>query len=243
VLSRCDRIIARERLSYDFAQRMGLENVDLGVDMAFALYQGPPAYRGGDGVAITPRELPYEPPQALQRYEQAVVQTVHMLVDEWGEHCYLAPQVDEDLALCGRLAARIDRPGYVEIADEVSHMPLRGLMEWYGQRRLVIGTRIHSVILAGLMHTPSVILECDPPKMVGISEQMGLDRWRVPAAGPEVARLPQLVREALNAAEETEAGFEERLSQLAKTAREQTASAVQRACQSGSLPDSLEVAR
>ncbi len=227
-LGRCDRVVVRERLSYDFAVRMGLQNVELGVDMAFALYRGRPAFKKRDGIAITPRQLPFEPPDVLERYERAVEETVRMLVDERGEHCYLATQVDEDLALCQRLAERIDRPGSVTVADEISSLPLEELMQWYGQRRLVIGARIHSVILAGLMHTPSVILECDPPKMVGISEQMGLDRWRVQAGGPEVTQLPELVREALDVVEDTEAGFSEPLSKLAETAREQTASALRR---------------
>lgn len=227
-LGRCSTVVVRERLSLDFARRVGLTNLVSGVDMAFALYEEP---RSGarQGIAITPRELPYVPAEARRRYEQAVAAAARRLIDETGEECLLATQVDEDLPLCERLVDLIDRPGAARVASEVNALSLDQLIGWYGARQMIIGTRIHSVILAAMAHTPSVILECDPPKMVGLSEQMGLDRFRIPAAGPEVAELGEVAMAALRQRDQLEQALVERIPALAERAVQQTEEVVTRA--------------
>jgi polysaccharide pyruvyl transferase WcaK-like protein len=239
-LNSCSSVVVRERLSLDFAERMGLEHVQLGVDMAFALYDG---VGGGSaqrsGIAVTPRRLPYESEEAIARYETSVVEAARTLVDATGETCFFAAQVHEDIPLCVSLAARVDRPGLVRVADEINQWPLDQLIAWYGKRRLIIGTRIHSVILAALSHTPSVILECDPPKMIGISEQLGLDTWRISAAGEAISELPSIASRALDATTATEAVLASRLPGLAHQALLQTAEALADAGLKSATPASL----
>lgn len=224
----CAQVVVRERLSYRFAQEAGLgRQAILGVDMAFALYGAMrPEATPRDGVAITPRLLPYEDLGARERYVKAVVETARMLIDSYGEKVFVATQVSEDLPLCRHIAEAIDRPTAVELVDTAADLSLGELVSWYGHRRLILGTRLHSVILAGFSHTPSVILECDPPKMVGISEQMGLDQWRISAGAPEVLSLATRTREALGAIARTESTLERTMLKLETAAYQQCASAL-----------------
>ncbi len=222
-LGACRTVVTREELSYSFAANvLSLSNVRRGVDMAFALYDGEGTQDGRSGIAITPRELPFEPPQARSRYETAVAQTVSQLVEQTGETCYLTVQVDRDRRLCERLAERVGRPEHVEVAH-VDQLPLPRLIEWYAQRELLVATRLHSVILAALGHTPSVILECDPPKMIGISEQLGLDAWRLPAGTSSVEGLPKLAVECFAKRVEKARELPKRMQALAQEAHRQTA--------------------
>jgi polysaccharide pyruvyl transferase WcaK-like protein len=203
VLSRCAAVVTREELSYEFAVRNGLGNAQRGVDLAFALYDGgAESAATREGIAFTPRDIPQASDVARKRYEEVLVRTAQWLIDERGEHCYLAVQVIGDLPLCERLYRAIDRPGRVEIASEINDYPMDQLIDWYGARKLIVATRLHSVILAALRHTPSVILECSPPKMEGISKQLKTAEWRVPAATDEVKRLPVLVSRALDSLDE-----------------------------------------
>jgi polysaccharide pyruvyl transferase WcaK-like protein len=227
-LQRCAQVVVRERLSYRFAQEMELgAKAVLGVDMAFALHSQmrPPAVPR-EGVAITPRLLPYEDSEARDRYVKAVVETARMIIDSYGEKCYVTTQVSEDLPLCRHLVEAIDRSASVELVDAATEISLPDLVGWYASRRLILGTRLHSIISAGFSYTPSVILECDPPKMVGISEQMGLDQWRIRAGAPEVLSLESKTREALESVALTESTLERTMPELEVEAYRQTADAM-----------------
>jgi polysaccharide pyruvyl transferase WcaK-like protein len=220
-LGSCRAVVTREELSYVFARdQLGLSNARRGVDMAFALYDE--ERRGGDraGIAMTPRELPFEPPAARERYEAAVVAMVDKLQAATGERFHFAVQVDRDRALCERLAARVARPEDVEVAH-VDSLALPDLIAWYGTRQLLVATRLHSVILAALSHTPSVILECDPPKMIGISEQLGLADWRLPAGSAEIDELPSFALKCYESRDVKQQTFAGRLQGLAAEARKQ----------------------
>lgn len=222
MLGSCRSIVTREEISFLFAhERLGLNNVQRGVDMAFALYNPMLAAGTRSGIAITPRELPFEPPEARNRYEAAVAATIDLLTSETGERCYLAVQVDRDRSLCERLASRVARTEDVEVVH-VDTLPLAGLIQWYGQRNMLIGTRLHSVILAALTHTPSIILECDPPKMIGISEQLGLDDWRLRAGSDEIRSLPGSALRCFEARHEKAAQLPARLQALSSEAHKQT---------------------
>lgn len=202
-LHQCSSVVVRERLSADFAHAQGLSNVIVGKDMAYGLYSPPSGPIDKRGFAVTPRVLPYVEEAGLKRYERAIVDAVHTLLDIDDGPCYLATQVDEDAELCHRLADAIGRPDRVVVADELSTMGLVDLVKWYGQRQLLLGSRIHSVILAAMAHTPSVIMECDPPKMVGISEDLGLADWRIDAASEAIDSLSTRALEAWKLKDET----------------------------------------
>jgi colanic acid/amylovoran biosynthesis protein len=225
-LGACRAVITREELSFAFArEQLQLSNVQHGVDMAFALYRGAQSEQTRGGIAITPRELPFEPPEARRRYESAVVDAVELLLAETGERCYFAVQVDRDRPLCERLARKIGDTDQVEVAH-VDSLPLADLIDWYGQREMLIATRLHSVILAALTHTPSVILECDPPKMIGISEQLGLADWRLRAGQEEIRRLPDLALRCFRERGGKRESLPARMEELARASRQQTARAL-----------------
>jgi polysaccharide pyruvyl transferase WcaK-like protein len=220
-LGSCRAVITREELSFAFArERLHLTNVERGVDMAFALYED--SHREGPrtGIAVTPRELPFEPPDARRRYEAAVVAAVELLHSETGQPCYFAVQVDRDRDLCERLADRIGKSADVEVAH-VDSLSLPQLIEWYGNRELLIATRLHSVILSALTHTPSIILECDPPKMIGISEQLGLADWRLRAGLEEVRRLPGMTLSCFHERASKRESLSTRMHGLAEAAHRQ----------------------
>jgi polysaccharide pyruvyl transferase WcaK-like protein len=168
---------------------------------------------------------------------KAVVDTARMIVDSYGEKCFVATQVSEDLPLGRHLVEAIDRPASVQLVDAAAELSLGDLVNWYARRRLIVGTRLHSIISAGFSYTPSVILECDPPKMVGISEQMGLDQWRVPAGGPEVRSLEATTREALESIAQTKETLEGTMPKLEVTAHRQTGAAMVASGIAGSITD------
>jgi polysaccharide pyruvyl transferase WcaK-like protein len=225
-LGSCRAVITREDLSFAFArEQLHLSNVQHGVDMAFALYPGAQSERSRAGIAITPRDLPFEPPEARLRYESAVVDAVELLLAETDQRCYFAVQVDRDRDLCERLARRVGNAERVEVAH-VDSLSLPELIDWYGRRELLIATRLHSVILAALMHTPSVILECDPPKMIGISEQLGLADWRLRAGLDEVRGLPRLALSCFHGRDLKRDSFATRMQELATASRLQASRAL-----------------
>lgn len=225
-LASCRAVITREELSYAFAHDvLSLSNAQRGVDMAFALYRPEAEGHERSGIAITPRELPFEPPEARRRYEHAVLAMVRRLRDHTGQRCYFAVQVDRDRALCERLAAELGESEDVIVAH-VDSLPLPELIEWYAEREMLVATRLHSVILASLSHTPSVILECDPPKMIGVSEQLGLEDWRLPAGAAEVRALPELACRCYDDRTSKRELLPSRLRALAESAHRQAAEAL-----------------
>jgi len=222
-LSSCRTVVTREELSYEFAtSTLGLRNARRGVDMAFALYQPQGACAQHAGIALTPRELPFVDAGARERYEGALTRTISMLLERTDERCYLTCQVDRDRALCERLLEAVGYPERVEIA-RVDQLALDQVIKFYGERELLIATRLHSVILAALGHTPSVVLECDPPKMIGISEQLGLADWRLASARSEILDLPQRALDAYEDRESKRSALGELLGALAEQSRRQTA--------------------
>jgi len=224
-LAGCRMVITREEISFRFARStLGLGNVRRGVDMAFALYDGG-VQRERSGIAITPRELPFVDAEVRERYEGALQRTIEMLLERTGERCYLTCQVDRDRQLCERLYDAAGRPERVEIA-RVDLLTLDEVIEFYAGRELLVATRLHSVILAALSHTPSVVLECDPPKMIGISEQLGLADWRVASASSEILELPQRAMDAYERRELKRSALSGVIGPLAAKSRRQALEAL-----------------
>ena len=91
-------------------------------------------------------------------------------------------------ALCERLAGRV---AAVELVDE--DLVAADLKQVYGACDLVVGSRMHSTILAMLAGVPTIGLAYQP-KTTGVFEQLGLADWVLDIAGFAPADLSARLR-------------------------------------------------
>ncbi len=180
VAKRMDMITVRDSASRDDLISLGVNSppILVSADPVFALNPSSPD-RGEQileelGVAsehligIAPRHLISQGRGELQ---EAIVRSLDYISERWKAHIIFIPMhFPYDEELCQRLSSRLRHKGLV--LNRFYHP--RDLMRLIGSLDLVIGMRLHSLIMAGVMGVPSVGLGYDP-KVGRILSQLELE--------------------------------------------------------------------
>ena len=105
------------------------------------------------------------------------------------------PQVLEDIPLARDIAAALQCPDRVEAID--ADMSLEELLALYAQLDVLIGTRLHSIILAAVAGIPFVHIVVERSKSNGTLEMLGMESAGVPYDGIIGGDLMRAVQHAL----------------------------------------------
>jgi len=190
ILSRINLIAFREELSYLYVKKnlkINSSNTLLSCDMTFFLQSLNPTFEISEKqprVGITARKWLFNQPDLYKRYLDSITQAAFNLIKE-GFEVYLIPfsytdGAEDDLGPCKAIHAKLSNkyPEKVYLIDvkEESPTSLVTIMRKLGLN-ILIGTRMHSVLLASLSGIPSVIISYQHFKAHGISKQLGLDNY------------------------------------------------------------------
>jgi polysaccharide pyruvyl transferase WcaK-like protein len=205
VLGRVDHLIVRERRSLVVAQDLAVDPARVSVMPDVAFLHGLPKQAGvrprAGSIGFTVRELPYRlderPLAELQKaYEDALLAGMRLLLEETDLSLVMVTQVDQDLPLGLRLLSRLDTH-----RDRVRVVPppetLSELLGCYVELDVLVGTRLHSTILAAAVGTPIVSLVCDPAKQIGTMEMLDLEAWALPCERLDGRGLATTVKHAV----------------------------------------------
>ncbi len=198
------QIYAREPLSLAFARsELGIveEDLQLVPDLAFLTAEEIPKRPADDelriGVTVRYSRFPDAPPAlALNGYKQALEHVLgDILQADPRARVIFIPQVLEDIPLARDIAAALQCPDRVEAID--ADMSLEELLALYAGLDVLIGTRLHSIILAAVAGIPFVHIVVERSKSNGTLAMLGMEGAGVPYDGITDGDLMRAVQHAL----------------------------------------------
>lgn len=198
------QIYAREPLSLAFARsELGIVEEDLQLipDLAFLIAEEIPERPAGDelriGVTVRRSRFPDASPSlALEGYKQALERVLgDILQADARARVIFIPQVLEDIPLARDIAAALECPDRVEAID--ADMSLDELLALYAGLDVLIGTRLHSIILAAVTGISFVHVVVERSKSNGTLEMLGMENAGVPYDGITGSDLMRAVQYAL----------------------------------------------
>lgn len=198
------QIYARESISLAFARsELGVADEDLKLipDLAF-LTAEERAERPADDelrIGVTVRYSRFtdaSPALALERYKQTLEHVLEdILQADPRARVIFIPQVLEDIPLAREIAAALECPDRVRALD--ADLSLEELLALYAGLDVLIGTRLHSIILAAVTGTPFVHIVVERSKSNGTLEMLGMESAGVPYDGITDTGLMRAVQHAL----------------------------------------------
>ncbi len=192
-LAGCSRLVVRERKSATLLEELGLgAQVQIAPDFAFLIEPVRPKefealaekIESGRwlGVTVVNWSFPEsrDPAALRERYLAAMVEIAGRTHRATGLGIALFPQVtvqhhgESDLDLLKRLAAKLSEGGipHLLVTEDLSPEELSYL---YGRCDVLLGTRLHSCILAACAGTPVVAIRYQGFKTEGIMAELGLE--------------------------------------------------------------------
>lgn len=193
-LSKCKKLVVREELSYDLMKELSLGSISMiAPDMAFltkpqqtqSLETTSSIFDGAKWLGVTVVNWSYPEASDLhlarKNYEDAIFEaSLHM--SKKGYHIALFPQVtvkhhgESDMDVIERLADRLKSANISNIIisndmwpDEFSYL--------YSRCEMLLGTRLHSCILAACAHTPVVAIRYQGFKTQGVMKSLGIGQF------------------------------------------------------------------
>lgn len=193
-LGKCKKLVVREDLSYDLMKELSLDRISvIAPDMAFlttpkntqALQNTSSIFDGAKwlGVTVVNWSYPGAPDLHLARknYEDAIFEaSLHM--SKKGYRIALFPQVtvkhhgESDMDVIERLADRLKLADISSVIisndmwpDEFSYL--------YSRCEMLLGTRLHSCILAACAYTPVVAIRYQGFKTQGVMKSLGIGQF------------------------------------------------------------------
>ncbi|HEY2282715.1 MAG TPA: polysaccharide pyruvyl transferase family protein [Solirubrobacteraceae bacterium] len=198
------QIYAREPLSLAFARsELGIVEEDLQLipDLAFLTAEEISERPADDqlriGVTVRcSRFTDASPALALERYKQTLE---HVLGDilraDPRARVIFIPQVLEDIPLARDIAAALGCHDRVEAFD--ADLSLEELLALYAGLDVLVGTRLHSIVLAAVTGIPFVHIVVERSKSNGTLEMLGMESAGVPYDGITDGDLMRAVQHAL----------------------------------------------
>lgn len=205
-LAGCSRLVVRERKSANLLEELGLgAQVQIAPDFAFLIDPVRPhefdalakKIEAGRwlGVTVVNWSFPEsrDPTELRERYLAAVVEIAGRTHRTLGLGIALFPQVtvqhhgESDLDLLKRLAAKLAENGIPHLLVTEDLAP-EGLSYLYGRCEVLLGTRLHSCILAACAGTPVVAIRYQGFKTEGIMAELGLENRVFDISGVDVDR-------------------------------------------------------
>ena len=135
------------------------------------------------GVTVIPWAFPGEKGDVnkmFENYLEAVAGAVDYLIEKLNAHVFFFPQViipptKDDRPVSMKVFNKIkNKPSVTVLTEDYTPEQLKGM---YGCMSLVIGTRFHSCILAQSMHVPTIAIEYDGHKALGIMRLLDLEEY------------------------------------------------------------------
>jgi polysaccharide pyruvyl transferase WcaK-like protein len=198
------QVYVREPLSLAFARsELGIVEGDLQLipDLAFLTAEEIPERAADDelriGVTVRYSRFPdAHPALALKGYKQALERVLgDILQADPRAQVVFIPQVLEDIPLARDIAAALKSPDRVKAID--ADMSLDELLALYAGLDILIGTRLHSIILAAVAGTPFVHIVVERSKSNGTLKMLGMESAGVPYDGITDGELMRAVQHAL----------------------------------------------
>ena len=190
----------RDRMRVDDSSVMEIPDPALGL-VAEGQSVASLAAAGPRGIAFTVRELPAlanKPTlDTRRRFREAVTDCALHLSERYSVSFIV--QVAEDARLSESIAA--DVPG-ANVVDATALDRLDDVIALYSSYELLVGTRLHSVLLAAVGATPAIHLAYEHHKGVGLMETLGAGAWTVPTDEVDGLGLSLLVEDALRQRDE-----------------------------------------
>jgi len=229
-LPRVHMIITRGRITHEYATAFGLTNLLAGADSAFRL-----ALSGDEDSALAARldlsvfdsgatVVGVSPSVVVQKKFEATggdyLGLMAGLIDELtasGTRVVLIPhsvrtgtdkEQNNDLPMCRRLFAQLERPdGVLFVDEEFSSQELRRLI---GRCDLFVTSRFHAMVSALSVATPVLVMGWSH-KYEEVLEMFGLAEWAMPYAAATGEGLRARVSELENAAPQIVRSIQESL--------------------------------
>jgi len=192
-LGHCSLLVVRERKSAALLQELGLaKSMRLAPDFAFLIEPVRPdrfpdtcqAVESGRWLGVTVVNWTFpdsgNPAERRAAYLDALVAVAQRVHESTGVGIVLFPQVtvqhhgESDLDLLRRFAARLADVGVPHriVEDDLAPEELSYL---YGRCEALLGTRLHSCILAACAFTPVVAIRYQGFKTEGVMAELGLE--------------------------------------------------------------------
>lgn len=229
-LGLCKRLVVREKKTQALMAELGLQaTTELAPDFAFLIEPKRPdsfpktaaLIESGRwlGITVVKWSFPDSPdPQAKRAaYLDALTEIAKRVYRKNGLSMALFPQVtvqhhgESDVDLLKQLAqrlAQLDIP-HVLVADDLAPEELSYL---YGRCEVLLGTRLHSCILAACAATPVVAIRYQGFKTEGIMAELGLGDAVFDIASVDVDGIEAAISRALDARSQISAQISERVA-------------------------------
>ncbi|WP_417359540.1 polysaccharide pyruvyl transferase family protein [Galbibacter sp.] len=190
-ISLCSHIVVREELSYNLLRKYHIPNVSLAPDTAFyikkkdinvdlALSEG----REILGITVVNWTFPRieDPVKAKERYIENLVGAIELSYKKYNLFPLFIPQVTvrhhgkSDLDLIYVIQQKLNEKGIqnLVLTEDYNANEMVGV---YSKCKLLVGTRLHSCILAANAGTPVIAIRYQGFKTQGVMKMIGFERF------------------------------------------------------------------
>ena len=207
ILSKTDAVLVRDQLSLDVLKRLGVSRARLTADPAFLLPELHPTHRvhGGAGELkvsvfvnpwyVTRNVIPDS--EAWGHFKTSMARAVDGLIEGYKARVRFIPmqvtKADDDRAVAREIVALARNRDLIEVRESgVSPEELLSLM---AESDLVIGMRLHSLILSAALGVPAVAIEYQS-KVKRFCTSIGASDWTVAIDDPSADSIQHLCMEA-----------------------------------------------
>lgn len=209
ILSKTDAVLVRDQLSLDVLKRLGVAGARLTADPALLFAGLHPDIRGHSNLGelrvsifvnqwfVTRSVVP--DPESWKRFKNGVAECVDSLIEGHGARVRFIPmQVtddgEDDRAVAREIVALTRNHDLVEVReDKVSASELLTLIS---ESSLVIGMRLHSLILATSLGVPALAIEYQS-KVKRFSDSIGVSDWVIGIADSTSGSMTALCSRAV----------------------------------------------
>lgn len=183
-LELCDKIIVREQLSYDLLRSYGLNHIEKKPDMAFNINSKPinkffAIDKEFIGITVVNWAFPSseDPNKSMQNYVENLIFGIKKAYIEFNLFPLFIPQVTvkhhgkSDLDLIRIIVKKLDE---INIPSQTITEDYNAaeMVSVYSKCKLLIGTRLHSCILAAVAGTPIIAIKYQGYKTQGVMEML-----------------------------------------------------------------------